>query len=323
MNMQNSSDEMSFHGRKFRRTVGFFASGTIWSLYPLREQQMIEITVRHFQLKKIAESGQCFRYGIPAAGGYLTAYQPNEGTLQLDCTRKAYDTYWCNYLGLRDDYDLFFEAAVEESGTYLYKAAVAADGVRILTQDLWETMVSFLVSQNNNLPRITKTIARMCECLGRPQRHADGTLYYAFPEPEALLDCSVLRKLGLGYRDKYIASLASDVQSQRIDLKALRSMTTSDVCSYLKNISGIGEKVANCIMLFGLHRLEAFPVDVWIRRIINEQYGGCFPLERFEGFAGVIQQFIFYYAQHQKTEDSLKKTLSSGEKAGKTIEFSA
>ena len=275
---------------------------------------MIEITVEHFQLTKIAESGQCFRwqelgpdfFGIPAGGGYITARQPDDRTLLLDCTPEAYESYWRSYFGLYDNYELFYKTAAAEQGTYLYEAVKAADGVRILSQDFWETLVSFLISQNNNLPRIKKTISKMCESLGTPEYSRRGILYYKFPEPEALTDRAALRALGLGYRDKYIAELAENVRDGKINLADFKAMETPDARKALKKIMGIGDKVADCILLFGLHRLEAFPVDVWIKRIITEQYGGQFPLERYDGFAGVVQQYIFYFAQLQKTLSQVK-----------------
>lgn len=277
---------------------------------------MIEISVEHFQLTKIAESGQCFRwqelgpdfFGIPAGVGYITARQPNDSTLLLDCTPEAYEAYWRNYFGLDDNYGLFYETAAAERGTYLYEAAKAADGVRILSQDLWETLVSFLISQNNNLPRIKKTISKMCESLGTPEYSQCGSLYYKFPAPEALTDQAALRALGLGYRDKYIAELAVNVRDGKINLADFKAMATPDARDALKNITGIGDKVADCILLFGLHRLEAFPIDVWMKRIITEEYGGKFPIEHYDGFAGVVQQYMFYFAQLQKIQRQAEST---------------
>ena len=150
-----------------------------------------------------------------------------------------------------------------------------------------------IISQNNNIPRIQKTIAAMCKKLGEAREGVYGT-YHTFPTPAALVNLQALQGLGLGYRDKYIARLAQNVCYEKIDLAALQQMPTEAAYTYLKSIFGIGEKVSNCILLFGLGRKEAFPVDTWMKKIIAREYAGKFPVELYPQTAGVIQQYMFY-----------------------------
>ena len=178
------------------------------------------------------------------------------------------------------------------------EAVLEAAGVQILTQDLWETLVSFVISQNNNIPRIKKLVAALCKQFGE-RRQLAGHEFYTFPTWERLAGQD-LSSLGLGYRDKYVEQLAQNVTDGRIDLHELTGMETEQARTYLKSIHGVGNKVADCVLLFGLHRVEAFPVDTWIRQVIDEHYGGKFPVEHYDGHAGIIQQFIFYYMQQHK-----------------------
>ena len=131
------------------------------------------------------------------------------------------------------------------------------------------------------------------------RRQLAGHEFYTFPTWERLAGQD-LSSLGLGYRDKYVEQLAQNVTDGRIDLHELTGMETEQARTYLKSIHGVGNKVADCVLLFGLHRVEAFPVDTWIRQVIDEHYGGKFPVEHYDGHAGIIQQFIFYYMQQHK-----------------------
>ena len=158
--------------------------------------------------------------------------------------------------------------------------------------------VSFVISQNNNIPRIKKLVAALCKQFGE-RRQLAGHEFYTFPTWERLAGQD-LSSLGLGYRDKYVEQLAQNVTDGRIDLHELTGMETEQARTYLKSIHGVGNKVADCVLLFGLHRVEAFPVDTWIRQVIDEHYGGKFPVEHYDGHAGIIQQFIFYYMQQHK-----------------------
>lgn len=175
---------------------------------------------------------------------------------------------------------------------YIWEAERAARGIRILRQDLWEVIVSFLISQNNNIPRIRQSLEKMCERFG------------GFPSAQQIAKSGPkgMSGLGLGYRDKYIIDAAitycgdGDGTTERI----LKSLSYDDAMKYLLTWQGVGEKVANCICLYGLGHKEAFPRDVWIKRIEAEHFGGHFPDEDFPEYAGVLQQFIYYYERSRK-----------------------
>ena len=260
-------------------------------------------------LEKIAASGQCFRwkklgdgcFGIPSAGAYTRARQINPFVIAI--TDTAYAAYWENYFdqaGRLYNKALSQAEKMDQAGDQFIKKILeaAAQEVVVLNQELWEIMVSFMISQNNNIPRIKKLVAAICKQFG-DRRQLAGHEFYTFPTWERLAGQD-LSDLGLGHRDKYVEQLAQNVTDGRIDLHELTGMETEQARTYLKSIHGVGNKVADCVLLFGLHRVEAFPVDTWIRQVIDEHYGGKFPVEHYDGHAGIIQQFIFYYMQQHK-----------------------
>ena len=267
--------------------------------------------VKNFDIGQIANSGQCFRldalpekphtWRLIAYGKYLeTKQQPGSSVVEFSCTRTEFEQIWRQYFDLEADYQGYIDR-IDPQDAYLTTAAAAGAGIRILRQELWETLVSFMISQNNNIPRIKKTIKTLCTLRGKGHFTEDGKLWFEFPQPESLARIENLQGAGLGYRDKYIQKMAENVAAGKINLEMLADgeMEDSAVESYLKSIYGVGHKVANCIMLFGLHRMDSVPKDVWINKIIKEHYAGKFPVERYKGFAGVIQQYIFSYASNK------------------------
>lgn len=263
---------------------------------------MIERQISYFDLGQIAASGQCFRiyetepgrFSVTAAGRYVEAEQEGD-RFRFFCDEEEFDQFWFHYFDLETDYGRFI-ARISKRDRYLLQAAFAGGGIRILNQDLWEVMVTFLISQNNNMKRIRQCVERLCENFGKKRETVSGQIYYAMPEPEALADTGALEYMGLGYRAKYIAALASAVTKGTVDLDHLRNLKDQrQVHKELTDIYGIGDKVANCIRLFGLHQIDAFPVDTWIQKILKQRYPGGFPLRRYQGFAGVMQQYMFYY----------------------------
>ena len=259
-----------------------------------------------FNLQETFECGQCFRWLPGDDGSYTGVVGRNVITLRADgddllvagLDQAEAEQRLIPYLALDEDY-----AAIQEQfrrNTQLAQAVDYARGIRVLRQDRWEALCSFIISQNNNIPRIRRTVEAMCERLGEPRQGPAGT-YYTFPDPADLKDVRRLQGLGLGYRDKYIAQLARNVASGRVKLSKLHTMTTEEAHTYLKSIYGIGEKVSNCILLFGLGRKEAFPVDTWMRKIIGREYGGKFPVELYPETAGVMQQYMFFSERDRKS----------------------
>lgn len=196
------------------------------------------------------------------------------------------------YLDIDTDYGRIINS-IPETDVYLTRAARMGAGLRILRADLWEMIVSFIVSQNNNIPRIKASVSAMCQKLGDRREDAFGE-YYTFPTAQQLAAADNLQGLGLGYRDRYVAGLAEKVCRGDVRLDGIAEMPTEDARRYLRSIYGIGEKVANCILLFGIGRKETFPIDTWIRKIIDREYAGQFHAENYDGYAGVIQQYMFY-----------------------------
>ena len=255
---------------------------------------MLEKVLQDFDIEQIAESGQCFRisrassntWNVKAFGQelYITKIRGNEYI--FDCTEEDYLDIWYNYFDLGTDYSMY-KSLIERSGDpYLNNAINYGYGIRILRQDLWETIVSFIISQQNNINRIKVIIERICLPF-------EGV----FPSPALLKDYTEndFRLLGLGYRAKYIADIVKDVLDGAFSLDYLKMLSTKDALEYLQNFNGIGAKVANCIALFSLHKMDAFPQDVWIKRIIETRYGRKFPVEKYATFAGVVQQYMFFY----------------------------
>ena len=258
-----------------------------------------------FDPDKILESGQCFRPRKQAegwyrfvSGGQLLYLRPlRSGTYTVRCEPGAWDTFWHGYFDLGRSYAAL-RGKLDSRDDFLQRAMEYGRGIRVLRQDRWEALCSFIISQNNNIPRIKKLVAALCKQFGE-RRQLAGHEFYTFPTWERLAGQD-LSSLGLGYRDKYVEQLAQNVTDGRIDLHELTGMETEQARTYLKSIHGVGNKVADCVLLFGLHRVEAFPVDTWIRQVIDEHYGGKFPVEHYDGHAGIIQQFIFYYMQQHK-----------------------
>ncbi len=210
----------------------------------------MQLSIPDLDLRHIYESGQCFRweplgqdtYRIPAFGRTLTVRQ-TDGVFDFSCGAGEFDALWRSYFDLDTDYAAI-KARVAPRDAYLQAAVAYGWGMRILRQDLWEVIVSFIVSQNNNIPRICKNLRDLCAMQGG-----------AFPTP-------------------------------------------AEAHTALRAVKGVGPKVADCICLFGLHHVDAFPVDTHVKQILSAHYPKGFPFRRYAGCAGILQQYMFYYDLH-------------------------
>lgn len=265
---------------------------------------MIEITNPDFNIQKIADSGQCFHLNPNNKGGYTLVargrvlhLKETDGGCLLDCTQAAFDELWRAYFDLDADYAAI-RAQVDPDDAFLQRACEYGAGIRMLRQDPWEMLVSFIISQRKNIPAIQYCIEALCSRYGEPIE-SRGETYFTFPTAERLaaLDEAHFLACSLGYRAKYVRSAARMIASGTLDLSAIASLDDDALYQALMTVSGVGEKVANCVMLFGYHRLNRFPRDVWINRIEAKEYGGAFPLERYPDISGALQQYIFYYAR--------------------------
>jgi len=266
----------------------------------------VEISTPDFDIEQIANSGQCFR--VSKISSDLWQVMAFDRALQIQkegqrhvfkCSTEEFNAIWFHYFDMQRNYGRIKESIRATGDPYLIAAVNYGHGIRILKQDLWEIIVTFLISQQNNIPRIKSIIGKLCF------RYENR-----FPTPDMLSDYTEkdFISLGLGYRAKYLKNIVAAVMNNELNLKRLRDMNYGGAVKFLKRFDGIGDKVANCIALFGLHKVEAFPIDVWIKRIIDEQYAGSFDLSRFSGYAGIVQQYMFFYQKnlHQQLKFRVK-----------------
>ncbi|NLI54611.1 MAG: DNA-3-methyladenine glycosylase 2 family protein [Clostridiales bacterium] len=265
---------------------------------------MITITDPDFDIRKIADSGQCFRLNRDEDGGYtlvawgrmLRLFDMSDGCA-LDCSQADFDAVWRNYFDLDRDYAAI-RSEIDPGDAFLKSACDYGRGIRMLRQDPFETLVSFIVSQRKNIPAIKRCVEALCARYGEPLGGGDAGVF-AFPTAERLAaqDEAGFLACSLGYRAKYVLAAARMAASGALDLDGIGGLDDGALLNALLTVPGVGEKVANCVMLFGYHRLGRFPRDVWINRVEEREYGGAFPLERYPDTAGVLQQYVFYYAR--------------------------
>ena len=247
------------------------------------------------------ECGQCFRfnkideseYVIFACNRPLTIRKQGEDWLFLDITEEEFKESFFKYFDLERDYgEIIKSYSGDES---IARAATEGNGIRIFRQDAFETIISFIISANNNIPRIKKIIEALCTLLG--ERVGNG---YAFPTPESIVNAGIegLAPIRAGFRTKYIVDAAQKVASGEISLEYIKICGYTDALNELKKIKGVGDKVANCVLLFGFGYYNAFPIDVWVKRVINKYYGEGFDPDTLGEYAGVAQQYLFYYERN-------------------------
>lgn len=256
-----------------------------------------------FDPVKIFECGQCFRWNADESGVYRgvafgkAAKVWTEGnSVFISGDRREFDEVWHAYFDLDRDYAAARKAlSIDE---YTRMAADYGAGIRILRQDKWEALCSFIISQCNNIPRIKKIVETLCSNFG-DKVLLDGETYYTFPSAVrvAQLSESDLAPLRCGYRAPYIIGAAKAVADGELDLDALSSGGFEAALKALKALNGIGDKVANCVILFGLCIPDAFPIDVWMKKALAAHYPKDFDPKVFGQNAGLAQQYIFYYAR--------------------------
>lgn len=245
------------------------------------EQEYIINKGDSFDPKHIFECGQCFRWNIQPNGSYtgvvknavLNVKQVNNDIIITGILDSDIKDFCDDYFDLSTDYSLIknYLAKIDDN---MKTSINYGSGIRILKQDLWETLISFIISANNNIPRIKGIIERISKKYGS-EIEWNGERYYTFPSPENLSLASVddLRALGLGFRDKRVYDTTRMVLNKDIDLNYLKNESNIDkLRNELEKFPGVGDKVADCIMLFALNKHEVFPVDVWVRRVMNELY---------------------------------------------------
>lgn len=291
-------------------------------------------------LDRIAESGQCFRwqkteentYRIIAGSYCLYISSLGGGGFELDCSGEEFECFWSDYFDLSENYREIRARIDPVSDPFLWQAAEHEKGIRILRQDPWEMLISFIISQNKNIPAIRRSIELLAETCGEKRTDRRGEAYYAFPGPKAVASLSEeeLKGCRLGYRCKYVHAAAEAVAGGKIDLEELagerdrlsgedrlpgrdrmpgkKRLPGDDqlpgvedrAIAALTGLFGVGVKVANCVSLFGLHHVDAFPIDVWVKRILETEYPDGYPYERYSPYNGICQQYMFAWYRHKE-----------------------
>ncbi len=260
--------------------------------------------VENFDLSQTFDCGQAFRWSTDESGIWSAVVngklcklsQCGSDITVFNCDREQFDGFFRTYLDIDRDYAAIIDALGNDP--VMKKACAVAGGIRILRQEPWETVCSFIISQNNNIPRIKGIIERLCQNFGN---EIDGG--YTFPSAErisalSLDDLAVIRS---GFRAKYILDAAKKLSSDEISVKHIEALPTDEARCELMKIYGVGEKVADCVLLFAFARIDAFPKDVWIKRATEKLFGGVLP-ECIKPYAGIAQQYLFHYARTTKLE---------------------
>ncbi len=271
-----------------------------------------------FNLEHIFECGQCFRWNRQEDGSYIgvidsCVIKVKKEEEQIIFTGKSisgnFEEIIKKYFDLDTDYKEY-KSKLSKVDEYLKESINFGEGIRILKQDLWECIISFIISANNNIPRIKKIIEKLSLNYGE-KIEFEGKVYYTFPSAASLSKASVedLRGMGLGFRDKRIYNTTKMILEKQVDLEKIKNMdTTSQMRDELLKLDGVGPKVADCILLFALKRVDVFPIDVWVRRVMNDLYIHNeneekvnkkelqkLAEEKFLGISGIAQQYLFYW----------------------------
>lgn len=284
----------------------------------MKEQKYKLRNVESFELRDIFECGQCFRWNKQEDGSYTGVFKNNVLNVKKNkdeiifegiCENEIQQTVE-NYFDLNRNYEKIKEQ-LSKIDQNMKKSIEYGNGIRILNQDLWETIISFIISANNNIPRIKGIIERLSEKYGDEIKYKENK-YYTFPTPEQLKNVTVeeYRKLGLGFRDIRLYETTKMILNKQVDIENMKNNpNTIEVREELLKLSGVGPKVADCILLFSdLKRFEVFPIDVWVRRVMNDLYIKNedetkvnkkqiekIANEKFGDLAGLAQQYLFYW----------------------------
>ncbi|MBQ9280326.1 MAG: 8-oxoguanine DNA glycosylase [Clostridia bacterium] len=283
-------------------------------------KKLIFHNINDFELAHIFECGQCFRWKKEEDASYTGVTKFGV----MNVSKKDKDVFICGefvkngsftndeeyvmscvreYFDLDTDY-LAIKSVLKKGDMNMKNAIKFGYGIRILNQDAWEMLISYIISAANNIPRISKTIENISMAYGQ-KIDFNGKDYYLFPTSEELSKATVedLRQLNLGFRDKYVYHAAVLVESGKIDLEQIMNMDYRSAKRELMKIDGVGEKVADCILLFSMKKREAFPVDTWIKKVMEQLYDESrnlkkiskFAEEKFGQYGGIAQQYLFYY----------------------------
>ena len=270
----------------------------------------MQVTIKDcFDLGRIANSGQCFRvkqfgndfYRFILSNHVLYIRKVDCSHYDVSCTLDEWNNVWLDYFDLHRDYSCI-ENVIPQNDTFLKRAYSEGKGIRILHQDHWETLITFIISQRKSIPAIKQSVELLAEQFGTPITTPFETVH-TFPTVSALSGISLadLQNIKVGYRDQYILSAIEKVSDGIISLNNIEDLSDIDLFDALCQIKGVGKKVANCVCLFSYGRTALVPIDTWIKKVIDAHYNGVDPFPKFGAFAGIIQQYIFNYSiQHKE-----------------------
>ena len=285
-----------------------------------------------FDLEKIRISGQCFRvkrirddlFRLIAGDKVLFVKALGNGRFEVSCDLDEWESFWMPYFDLTRDYSSIRERSVGKNG-FIDNSMSYGEGLRILAQDPWEMLITFIISQRKNMPAIASAVEQISDRFGDAiDVSADSSLQefvnehgcaedseglHAFPTPQQLASASEsdLRECSLGYRAPYISDTAKQVVSGEIDLQELANLSDQELFEQLQRAHGVGAKVANCVCLFGYGRTSQVPIDVWIARAIDEECEGEDPFQQYGEDAGIMQQYVFFFMTDSNRKKHGKK----------------
>lgn len=283
-----------------------------------KNENIVVKGLRDFNLGQTLECGQCFRfdrikdneYILTAKRRILHIEQKDDSLIFYHTSLEEFHLIWRSYFDLDRDYGLIKESLLKKD-RILEDAIHSKDGIRILNQDFFEILITFIISQNKQIPHIKQIVEQISIRYGEKLGEMNGKEYYSFPDVKKLAGVSEeeFRECKAGFRAPYLVNACQAVYEGRITKEKLSGQSTEEVLESLLSIKGVGEKIANCVMLFGLSRSDSFPVDVWIKRVMENLYFhketrkeiiNRFAKEHFGEYAGFAQQYLFYYARDNK-----------------------
>lgn len=286
------------------------------------EEGIVFKDISNFDLRHILDCGQCFRWNENEDGSYTgTAFNKTiriykEGkNIYLKGAKIDDEKLWSHYFDIERDYGKIINELSNDE--VLKEAIMHGEGIRILNQEPFETLISFIISANNRIPMIKRAVNNISKRYGKKMCF-EGREYYSFPEPSVLSEASIetLMECGCGFRAPYILETSKEIAKGNADLLKIMSLDTDCAQKELIKLKGIGPKVADCIMLYSMEKHDAFPVDVWVKRVMQYFYLAPdvslkrirdFGRERFGLNAGFAQQYLFYYARDLKGKKGLEK----------------
>jgi N-glycosylase/DNA lyase len=286
--------------------------------YKIEENKVIINLKDDFELKQIFENGQCFRWNATNTGSYIGVVKNrvievetlNGEVIIHNTNEEDFRNIWIDYFNLNQSYE-DFKKRLKGKNPHLDKAIDYSPGLRLLNQDEFEMIISFIISANNNIPRIKKAIDCLCKRFGSSLGIYKKTEYFSFPNSDELLKASMeeIRSCGVGFRDKYIYETTRQFNNKKEEFLSIKELERQDSINKLKELKGVGDKVASCILLFGYSRGDMIPIDTWIKKVIeklfSEQIEGYkkpedYFLKEFGNDLGLVQQYLFYYAREEK-----------------------